>query len=126
MLTPLYTAIAALIFIVLSFRALWLRRKFHVPIGSGDNPQLARAIAVHAHFAEYMPLTLMLIYFFELRGATPEWIHGLCLALIAGRLLHAYGVSQVDENYRIRELAMILTMGSLVSVTLGLLANYLN
>ncbi len=125
MLTPFYTAVAALIFILLSMRALWLRRKFSIPVESGGNEQLARAIAVHAHFAEYMPLTLLLIYFYELRGAPAIWIHGLCLTLIAGRLLHAYGVSQVEENYRFREIAMILTLGCLISVTLSLLASYL-
>ena len=124
-LTPLYTAIAALIFIALSVRALLLRRKFSIPIGSGGNPKLARAIAVHSHFAEYMPLTLLLTYFFELRGAPAIWIHGLCLTLISGRLLHAYGVSQVEENYRFREVAMILTLGCLIAVTMRLLASYL-
>lgn len=123
-ITPFYTAIAASIFIVLSFRASWLRRRFGIPIGSGGNKQLARAVAVHAHFAEYTPITLLLIFFLELRGQSSSWIHGLCLALIAGRLLHAYGVSQIDENYRFRELGMILTLGSLISVTGRLLASY--
>ena len=55
MITPLYAAIIALIFVVLSFRTLLLRRRLGIAIGTGENPILTRAIRVHSNFAEYVP-----------------------------------------------------------------------
>ena len=124
MVTPLYAAIAALIFVGLSFRALLLRRKFKIGVGTGRNEALARAIGVHANFAEYTPLALLLIFFLESSTSSTLWIHGLCIALLVGRLLHAYGVSQVDEDFRFRVSGMVFTLGCIISAAIRLIAEY--
>ncbi|MEM1003039.1 MAG: MAPEG family protein [Bacteroidota bacterium] len=124
MITPLYAAIAALIFIVLSFRTLLLRRKLGIAIGTGDNQKMERAIGVHSNFAEYTPITLLLIFFLESQTGTNIWIHVLCLTLIIGRLLHAYGVSQIEEDFRFRVGGMILTLGCLIFVSVRLIVSY--
>ena len=115
LITPLYAGLAALVFIFLSIRTLMLRRRLRVAIGDSDQPLLLRATRVHSNFAEYVPLTIILLYFLEVQGAADGLIHGLGIALILGRLLHAYGVSQVEENYRFRVVGMGLTF--LVIVT---------
>ena len=125
MITPLYAAIAALIFVGLSFRTLLLRRKFKIGIGTGRNEALARAIGVHANFAEYTPISLLLIFFLETLHGTVVWVHVLCIALIAGRILHAYGVSQINEDFRFRVVGMILTFGCLISASSRLIGSYL-
>jgi len=61
MITPLYAAIIALIFVGLSFRTLLLRRRLGIAIGTGKNPQLTRAMRVHSNFAEYVPISLILM-----------------------------------------------------------------
>lgn len=119
--TPLYAALLALVFIALSIRTIMLRRRHLVGIGDGNNKQLQRAARVHANFAEYVPLALLLIYFVETGGAAPLHIHILCLALLCGRLLHAWGVSQPRENYRYRTAGMILTFSVIISACLFLL-----
>lgn len=124
MLVPAYAAILALIFVALSFRALLLRRRKGFAIGMSDDPELIRATRVHSNFAEYVPLSLILFYFLEARTTDPIVIHILCIALIIGRLVHAYGVSQVNENFRLRVAGMFLTLGALISASIRLLVSY--
>ena len=126
MVTPLYAAVAALIFVVLSFRTILLRRKLSIAIGTGNNQTLERAIGVHSNFSEYTPITLLLIYFFENQASSLILVHILCLTLIVGRLLHSYGVSQIDENFRFRVTGMILTLGCLITVSIRLIFSYIS
>jgi uncharacterized membrane protein YecN with MAPEG domain len=123
-ITPLYAALIALIFVVLSFRALLLRRRLGIAIGTGEDPLLARAIRVHSNFAEYVPIALILIFFVEIRTTANLLIHGLCIALIIGRIVHAYGVSQVEENYSFRVSGMVLTLGCIIFASLRLITSY--
>ena len=124
-ITPACAAVFALIFVALSVRTLLLRRRAAVPVGHGDDPRLMRAARVHANFAEYVPIALLIIYFRELQDAGAAWIHLHCLALLLGRVLHAYGVSQVNENYRFRVAGMVLTLFAIISAAVRLLAGYL-
>lgn len=100
-------------FIVLSVRTIRLRRRCKVAVGDGGNPELLRAMRVHANFAEYVPLTLLLIFMLEAMGGFAVVVHVLCLGLIAGRISHAYGVSHVAENYRYRVFGMSMTFTAL-------------
>jgi len=77
---------------------------------------------VHANFAEYAPMTLLLILMAELQAAPNALVHGLCLALALGRGLHAYGVSQEKESLNLRVGAMALTFAALAGAALTLLA----
>jgi uncharacterized membrane protein YecN with MAPEG domain len=113
--TPVYASILGLLFIGLSFRTIRLRRRLRVAIGDNDNAELRRAMRVHANFAEYVPLTLLLVFFVEMDGVPAAWVHALCLALLCGRLLHAWGVSQLRENFRYRVSGMVLTFGTIMT-----------
>ena len=86
---------------------------------------LLRATRVHSNFAEYVPIALVLIYFLETETQSRMWAHILCNALLAGRIVHAYGVSQLEEDYRFRVTGMFLTIGVIISVSLRLLGNYI-
>jgi len=125
LVTPIYAGIAALMFIFLSIRTLMLRRRLKVAIGDSSDPMLLRATRVHGNFAEYVPLALILLYFLEVQGVATAFIHGLGIALIAGRLVHAYGVSQVEENYRFRILGMALTFIVMISAATRLIMSAL-
>ena len=119
--TPAYAAIFALLFFALSVRTLRLRRRLKIAVGDGGNEQMLRAMRVHANFAEYVPLTLLLIYMFESSGGHPGLVHALCACLLPGRLAHAYGVSRISEDYRYRVLGMSLTFLALVGSAVCLL-----
>jgi uncharacterized protein len=123
-LLPLYAALLALVFVFLSVRTLMLRRKLQIGVGHGGNEQLLRASRVHSNFAEYVPITLMLIYFAEMQGASANFVHFAGGALLIGRILHAYGVSQVKENLNFRVVGMILTFASILSAARQVLFAY--
>lgn len=120
-ITPLYAALLGLIFIVLSLRTIRLRRHFRVAIGDGRKQLLQRAMRVNANFAEYIPLTLLLIYFVELHDGPRLHIHLLGIALVCGRLFHAWGVSQEQEKFRYRTAGMALTFGVMLIASMLIL-----
>ena len=125
LVTSIYAAILGFVFVALSVRTLLLRRRLGVGIGDGDQPILARAVRVHSNFAEYVPLSLILLYFLETQVKASLWIHVLGSALLIGRITHAFGVSQVEENYRYRVIGMALTFTVIISASLGLMIGYL-
>jgi uncharacterized membrane protein YecN with MAPEG domain len=124
--TPVYTAILALIFVALSLRTIRMRRKLRIAIGDDGNETMKRAMRVHSNFAEYVPIALLLMFFAESTGTKPAMIHLLGLALVAGRCLHAYGVSQPREKYGFRIAGMTLTFLAIVAPSINLLASSLS
>lgn len=119
-ITPVYAALLGFLFIALSIRVIRLRRTRKVAIGAKGDPAIERAMRVHANFAEYTPFALLLIAMLELKSAG-LWIHILGAALLAGRALHAYGVSRPDEDFRFRVTGMSLTFGVIGLASAGLL-----
>ena len=108
-IVPCYAAVLALLFVVLSIRTIRVRRSLKIAIGDAGNPVMARAMRVHANFAEYVPFALLLMVLVELQGA-PAWaLHALGVALLLARLSHAYGVSQAKENYAFRIVGVVTT-----------------
>ena len=124
LITPAYAAIFAALFFMLSVRTLRLRRALRIPVGDAGNLQMLRAIRVHSNFAEYVPLTLLLIFMLESLGAARALIHAPCLALLCGRLCHAYGVSQLSEKFGYRVAGMALTFTALMGTALFVLMTY--
>ena len=101
-ITPYYAAILALLFIALSVRTIKTRREHKVAIGDGGEKSILRASRVHANFSEYVPFTILLIAMLEMQTYSQWIIHGLCIALVTARAIHAYGVSQANEDFRFR------------------------
>ena len=112
-ITPLYAGILGLIYLFLSFRIPRLRMKLRVGLGDGGHPELARAIRVHANFAEYVPLALLLILLAELEGYSPWFIHLMGFLLVAARLAHAYGLGQSSATSPGRFLGTVTTFAVL-------------
>jgi len=112
-ITAFYAALLALFFVFLSFRVIGWRRVKKVELGHGDDHQLLRRMRVHANFAEYVPFTLLLMAMAESMTAPRPLIHFAGLILIAGRLIHGYGLSQTPHILRYRVLGMMLTFFAL-------------
>ena len=117
----IYAALLGLGYVGLAVRVIRLRRQVKIALGSGGSRQLERAIRVHANFSEYVPLALILATFAEMRGYPSMLIHAFGLTLVSGRVLHAYGVSQENENLRFRVAGMALTFTSLIAPAIALL-----
>jgi uncharacterized membrane protein YecN with MAPEG domain len=120
-IVPLYAAVLALIFIALSVRTLRMRRRLRIAVGDGGDAGMLRAMRVHANFAEYVPLSVLLIGFVEATGASAGFVHALGTSVVAGRVLHAFGVSQVRETYAFRVLGMALTLTAIGVAAIRLL-----
>lgn len=116
--TPLYAALLASLFVVLSVRVIRARRRFRVGLGDGGEVLLQRRIRTQANFAEYVPLTLLLLTMGELQGA-PAWaLHAIGATLLFGRVLHSLGVSREPEPANLRVLGMASTFTALSSAVL--------
>lgn len=116
--TSVVAAILALIFFRLSFAVIGLRRRHRVSLGSGGHDDLERAIRTQGNFAEYAPITLLLLVCLELNGA-PWWLVAAPGAIfIAGRLIHARGVQEPAPNFGRRILGMKLTLSTLVGLAM--------
>ena len=112
--TSNYAALLALLFVLLSVRTIGARRRLKIPIGDAGDESMLRAMRVHSNFAEYVPLGLLLIYFVEISGARAWLVHSLGICLVAGRLSHAFGVSQARETYGFRVTGMALTLTTIL------------
>ena len=121
-ITPIYAAVLALFFVALSGRVIRMRRMFKVGLGDADNIGLRRALRVHANFAEYVPLALILMAFAELQAA-PSWeIHALGAGLLIGRLSHASGLGRDPEPANLRTIGMAITFTVIIIAALTNLA----
>ncbi len=121
-ITGLYAAVAALLYAALSLRVVRLRVALRQPLGDGGSEPLARAVRAHAHFAEYVPLALVLLLLLELARLPAPVLHGYGLLLLASRLVHVVGLTRVPENVAWRLVAMVITLHLLAGAALALLA----
>ena len=80
--------------IAMALSAIVVRRRFanRVDLGTGGNSAVEQAIRVHGNFSEYVPLILLLLLLLAMGGVSAYWLHGLGIALIVARLLHAQGL----------------------------------
>ncbi len=91
-LTPIYAGLAGLFYVFLSLNVSLRRRELRLSIGDAGDSKLATRIRQHGNFAEYAPITLILLAACELQGAPALAVHLGGLALLASRLLHWYGM----------------------------------
>ena len=111
MIIAFWTLPLALIFLWLSLRVIRYRRAERIPLGSGGNAALERAIRAHANFAEFVPFAVLLLLLAEWGGAWPALLHGLGALLVAARLSHGIGIVQEPEDFRLRVFGMMGTFG---------------
>ncbi len=124
LILPIYAALLGFLFFYLSVRTIGLRRRLKIGIGSKENDEMLRCMRVHSNFSEYVPITLLLIYFVEIQGGHPLLIHALGVLLLVGRSVHAYGVSQMNEKFVFRVSGMAMTFTALLTSSCVLLFNF--
>lgn len=122
-ITPLYAAILALIYIAMSFYVIVTRARTHVLVGDGGNPDLLVAIRRHGNMAEYMPFAILMMALGELSGLGATWLHVSGLALIAGRLMHPFGVTAEKSPLAPRVAGVLSTFAAMLIPGLYILAS---
>ncbi|NMG37534.1 glutathione S-transferase [Azoarcus sp. TTM-91] len=111
-LTAFYGALLGILFVALSLWVSMARASHRVHHGDGGHDDLQRRIRSQANFAEYVPLTLLLIGMAEVGGIPPAWINALLLALLLARLAHPFGMTAREgspRQYALRGLGMLVT-----------------
>lgn len=112
-ITALYAALLAPLLIWLSVRVIAMRRQARVAIGHGEDKDLLRRMRVHANFTEYTPFALLLLALAEGLAPPAMLLHAIGFALLAGRYVHALGVSKSPENFNLRVTGMSLTFAAI-------------
>lgn len=118
MITAFYALPLVALYIYLSIHVVNFRKAHQLSIGDGGHAEMALRIRTHANCAEYAPLGLVVLALAELSGVWPALVHGLGLALVAGRILHAWALG-FGGPMRARVGGMMLTFAALVLSALG-------
>ncbi|HEX2526212.1 MAG TPA: MAPEG family protein [Geminicoccus sp.] len=94
--TALWAALLAPLHLFLTVRVIRWRRRYRIDMGNGDDVLMERYVRAQANFIETTPYALVLLLLLELTGPSAWLLHGLGLALLAGRLCHAWSFSAVE------------------------------
>jgi uncharacterized membrane protein YecN with MAPEG domain len=92
--TALYAGAIGVLLLVLAGLVSRLRRSRKVGLGDGGDRDLQRAIRVHGNAVEWAVPGVLLLLVAELNRADPLLLHACGLAIVAGRVLHAFGLSR--------------------------------
>lgn len=120
-ITALYAALGALLLVVLTIRVIKLRQRLRIGIGTGDKPELARAIRVHGNFIESAPMALIVMALAESMGVAGSLIHAAGMIFISSRVMHAIALSRTTHYSLGRFLGMAGTFTVQVSMALAIL-----
>jgi len=91
-ITAGYLAVLALLYVALSMQVVRLQQRHQAAFSDGGSAELRSAIRAHAHFAEYVPITALMVAMLEMSGASALRVHLLMAALLLARLLHPLGM----------------------------------
>jgi uncharacterized protein len=83
---------AALVNVWLMIRCGQARTKGGVSIGDGGDEFLIRRMRAHANFVESAPFVLILLAALEATRGTSNWLWGIGILFIVGRLAHGLGM----------------------------------
>jgi uncharacterized protein len=126
-ITATYLGVLGLVYAFLGLRVARIRRANKIGFGDGDNLYLRSAIRAHAHFAEYVPIIVIMNALLEIGGAPSAQMHLLLGALTVSRLLHPVGMHAKPMTPQFivgRIVGMILTVFVLVVSAMLLLGRF--
>jgi uncharacterized membrane protein YecN with MAPEG domain len=105
-----YTALNALVMLVLAILVVRARAATKTPIGDGGLPAMAGPMRAHGNNTEYVPMGLLLMLaLVEQPGGSIWLIHAVGLPLTLGRILHGIGLSRSTGTTPFRFLGILLT-----------------
>jgi len=107
--TTLYAGLLGLLYLALAYLVVRGRQRHRINLGIGAEGQIERQVRVHANFAEYAPIFLILLLLAEL-AAAPSWLlHGAGAGFVIARLGHALGLSSTSGVSQGRSVGTALT-----------------
>lgn len=116
-----YTALNALIMLVLSILVVRARVVTQTEIGDGGRSAMAGPLRAHGNNTEYTPMALLLMWGLASPIGASIWlVHGVGVPLTLGRLVHAIGLSRSTGVGTLRFLGMVLTWIAYIVGIVGL------
>jgi uncharacterized protein len=112
-ITAFYASLLTVLYLYFSVRVIGWRRLKRVEIRHAEDTQPLRRMRVHANFAEYAPFALLLMALAESLAPPHILIHLVGLTLVAGPVMHAYGLSQTPQILKYRVWGMQLTLAAM-------------
>lgn len=91
--------------------------------GDGNDMTLRRRVRAFGNFIEYVPTCLIMLALTEVGGASATFLWAMCIALVAGRILHALGMLYADSPAP-RGLAMLMTYVTFLGPAFWLLSQF--
>ncbi len=121
--TAFFVSVLIVMHVVLTMRVALYRREKRISLSDGDDRVLRRRIRAHGNFTETVPIILVGMLVCELMAA-PLWLLvGGGLALLVGRLCHAY-ILVTKEYGSLRVVGMSLTMLAALAFALFLFVSF--
>ncbi len=117
-ITAGYLGVLGLLYLALAIQVVRLRRRHKAGFGDGGNEALRCAIRAHGHFAEYVPLIVLMVALLEMSGLASAKVHTLMGLLLVSRVLHPLGMYAKPFTLQFRAGrigGMVLTIAVLVT-----------
>jgi hypothetical protein len=116
-----YTALNALIMLVLGVLVTRARVTTQTDIGDAGKPLMAGPLRAHANNTEWTPMALLMMWTLSISvfGASIWVIHAIGVTLTVGRILHALALSRSTGPSALRFVGMILTW---IAYVIGIVA----
>ena len=124
LVTPLVTAVLALIYVALSFAVIGRRLQSKIGFGDGGDRELSTAIRVHANFIEYVPLSILLFWFIETVLFDSDIVAVLGLVLVVARILHIVGMRNPRQYMVLRQVGIVATLSVIVIAAIRIIWHY--
>ena len=115
--TSIYAGLCGLFLAWLALQTIKVRRVAKVKLGDNGNFELQSAIRAHGNFAEYMPITMILLFLLEYNGAPELLIHLIGISFLTGRWIHAQGL--LKDNLQKRVVGMKFTLNILILLAIA-------
>ncbi len=124
MITPVtgvFAAVIGLLLLVLSAQVSRFRLKYKKDLGVTDDRDFQVAVRAQANLVEYAPIGLIMLAIAELNGVPGGFIYWTGMALVVGRILHAFGMINGHGNPHWARMTGILLTWLAILVAAGLL-----
>lgn len=122
--TGVFAAVLGILLLVLSAHVVKFRLKYKMGMGTAGDRDFEAAVRAHANLVEYAPLGLIMLGIAELNGVASGFIYWTGMALVVGRILHAWGmINGHGEEHKARAIGMVLTWLAILVAAILLLWN---
>lgn len=122
--TAVFAAVTGLLLLVLSGQVVKYRIKYRQGLGIADDPEFEAAVRAHANLIEYAPLGLIMLGIAEINGVSSTLIYWTGMALVVGRILHAWGmINGKGGPHKARMIGILLTWLAILVAAILLLQN---